>query len=410
MVGGPVLSIEVNSSSTTAVPSSTGTIDLSKGGPSHTGSDLGVLGGVGPAPPGSFMPGTTGAWVYPHLPISDPFYNLPVPPLPLAPCPVGPSCPAGTDTNTLLKCARSPCPVAFNDQGCPDHTQATSTYYGITTATAGGCLEFAPGLYTSPIVLKDITAIFDPGVYYVTGTTTTGGNCPNMPCRYGLDLEDKSIVRPSTATGDGSGGAMFYFTSTASPAAGTYGSVYAGSNAGDAKGSRVVDDFGVTPTGGASALATCAGGASPDPLLALPATFKGNVFLAPCTGTYGQTDSNGLPARGMALWDDRDNADLGGQPSMQGGGQMLLGGAMYFHNCASKDGRSLGTNCSPATNPPTAGSGYQAFFQMQGSSGSTSYIIGYLITDALATGGGATFAMSINKNLLYPILKATMVQ
>ena len=83
---------------------------------------------------------------------------------------------------------------------------------------------------------------------------------------------------------------------------------------------------------------------------------------------------------------------------------------MYFHNCASKDGRSLGTNCSPATKPPTAGSGYQAFFQMQGSSGSTSYIIGYLITDALATGGGATFAMSINKNLLYPILKATMVQ
>ena len=27
-----------------------------------------------------------------------------------------------------------------------------------------------------------------------------------------------------------------------------------------------------------------------------------------------------------------------------------------------------------------------------------------------AAGGGATFAMSINKNLLYPILKATMIQ
>src|SRR5437867_4158334 len=145
VVGGPVLSIQVNSSSTTAVPSSTGTIDLSKGGPSHTGSDLGVLGGVGPTPPGSFLPGTTGAWVYPHLPISDPFYNLPVPTPPPAPCTGGAShCPEGTMLGGVA-CATNPCPVIYGSKGCPDSTGGTSTYYVITTT---GCLEFAPGLYT----------------------------------------------------------------------------------------------------------------------------------------------------------------------------------------------------------------------------------------------------------------------
>ena len=83
---------------------------------------------------------------------------------------------------------------------------------------------------------------------------------------------------------------------------------------------------------------------------------------------------------------------------------------MYFHNCASKDGAHLGTNCSPATNPPTASSGYKAFFQLQGGSGPTSYVFGSLITDALATGGGGTFKMAINKRTYFPILKATMVQ
>jgi preprotein translocase subunit Sss1 len=401
MVGGPPLSIEVNSSNASAVPSSTGTIDLSSGGPNYSGSDLGTLGGVSAAP-SSFVPGTTGAWVFPHLPISDPFYNLPVP----APPP-----PANYQSYCAAKV--NPCPVPYNFNGCPDSTGQKGTAYGDTP----GCFEFSQGLYTQPIVIKNFTAIFDPGVYYLTGTTTQNVNCAKMPsagcfkasgCRASLVLLDKSIVRPSTAKGDGSGGTMFYFAYD--PVAAGYGSVFVNSNSGTTGGSRTVDNFGVTPPGGASALATCPGGASPDPKLNLPPSFSGNVFLAPCTGTYGTADIGGAPARGMTFWDDRDNADPSGQPTMQGGGSMLLAGAMYFHNCASKDGAHLGTNCSPATNPPSAGSGYQGFFQLQGSSGSTSYIIGFLITDDLETGGGGAFAMSINKNLVYQILKATLVQ
>src|SRR5205814_2150587 len=127
-------------------------------------------------------------------------------------------------------------------------------------------------------------------------------------------------------------------------------------------------------------------------------TLSGNVLLGPCTGTYGLADLKGLTAHGMVLWDDRDNGDLNGQPSMQGGGAMLVAGAMYFHQCLSKDGAHLGTNCSPATNPPSAGSGYNGFFQLQGSSGSSSYVMGYLITDAFASGGGGAFKMAINGN------------
>ena len=403
VLGGPPLSIQVNSSDPNAVPFTTGTIDLSKGGPNFDGSDLGTLGGYFDEP-NSFLPqGTPSHWIYPHLPISDPFYALPVPARPGAP-PI-----PAVDLTVSPLYVPTPIGIGMGWQvpykawGCPDRA---------------GCAEYTPGLYTTAITVKQKTVIFDPGVYYITGTTTTGGNCPNMPnagcfkpsgCRFSMVLDTQSIVRPSTYPGVGSnaiGGAMFYFTSDSG--LGHYGSIFVGSSSGS-PGARTVDEYGVTPPGNASSLVKCFGGGAIDPNVPLPSTMSGNVFLAPCTGPYGTNDTAGLAARGMLFWDDRDNGDLGGQPSMQGGGSMVLGGAMYFHHCASKDGAHLGTNCKSATNPPGSG-GYQGFFQLQGSSGSTSYVIGLLITDALATGGGGSFKLALNPSLAYQILKAEMVQ
>ena len=76
--------------------------------------------------------------------------------------------------------------------GCPD---------------SGGCTEYSPGYYASPgITVKNFSAIFDPGIYYVVGGFTMGPN---------------SCVWPSTATGDGSGGTMFYFADSNSVSVGS---------------------------------------------------------------------------------------------------------------------------------------------------------------------------------------------
>ncbi|PYV13644.1 MAG: hypothetical protein DMG21_20645, partial [Acidobacteria bacterium] len=310
VLGGPPLSVQVNSSNPTAIPATTGTIDLSKGGPNFSGSNLGVLGGVGTAPI-TFLPGTTGGWVFPHQPITDPFYNLPVPARPTT---VPASPPDDAAYNICMSaqlplppglpfsCVGKPLPCAvpgpyvvsgvkkcsgFN--GCPDQTQA--------------CVEYTPGLYTTPIEVKAQTAIFDPGVYYITGTNTDG-NCPGMPsagcfkpatCRASLVLLDKSIIRPSTVIGtppNNIGGTMFYFTSDLG--AGHYGSIFIGSNSGKTGGARKVDDYGVTPAGSTASLVQCPGGAAIDPKVGLPPTMSGNIFLAPCTGPYGTNDTAGL--------------------------------------------------------------------------------------------------------------------
>jgi hypothetical protein len=74
---------------------------------------------------------------------------------------------------------------------------------------------------------------------------------------------------------------------------------------------------------------------------------------------------------------------------------------MYFHNCNSA---GTGLNCSQ----PTAG--YNAFLQLQGSPGNTSYVLGNITSDEVVLGGGGTIAMSLNPNAVYNILKASLLQ
>jgi hypothetical protein len=384
IIGGPSRSIQTNSSDPAGVSiTGSGSIDLSNGGPNFTGSDMGVFGGPSTAPSG-FNGGSTGGWSYPVTPIADPFALVPPPGVP-APAAV-------------------PTAVAYGVDGCPDHTGSNKGPVNTT-----GCVEYHPGLYTTPIVVKQYTAIFVPGLYYFNipagsfdkANCGTPGGCiakPTGQCNYALSVDSSGVVRTSTATGDGSSGVTFYLSGAGG--ANGYGSVFFGSNAGNS-GGRTVDAFNTTGTGTAGV--RCPGGPLPDPHLLLPSTVPGDVLLGPCTqdGTYFTSPTNGSqtgPVRGLLFFQDRANGDNYGQPSMQGGGGLLIAGTMYFHNCPNSP------DCSPPANY------YKAFLQFQGTSGSGTFLLGNITTDELITGGGGTVSMQLDSARVYTILKATLIQ
>jgi hypothetical protein len=387
IIGGPTRSIQTNSGdpSGVSVPGS-GTIDLSHGGPDFTGSNMAVLGGP-QNPPSGFLPGSTGGWSYPVTPIADPFAQVPAPAVPGI---VNPA----------------PTAVAYGVDGCPDQTGSNKGPVNTT-----GCVEYHPGLYTAPIVVKNYTAIFEPGLYYVTGLDSSATYCgkagggpgtcpqtPNPPCKAALAVDSNGIVRTSTATGDGSGGVTFYFSGPGG--VGGYGSAFFGANAGN-PGGRTVDPYN---TADATHGVKCPGGLAPDPKLNLPTTVPGDVLLGPCTqdGTYFSSPTNGSttgPVRGILMFDDRSNSYNGGQPSMQGGGGLLLAGTLYFHDCPN----STSTGCVPGTD-------YKAFFQLQGTPGSGTFLLGNITTDELIFGGNGSVAMQLDSARVYTILKATLIQ
>ncbi len=322
--GGPNKSIEVNSTSPTAVViGGSALIDLSKGGPNYTGSNLGVFGGPSTAP-GGFLAGSTGGWQSPASPVADPFSMLAAPTLPAS---------NGVVTN-----------VAYGVNGCPDTT---------------GCQEYTGGYYPSGIQVKNTTAIFDPGLYYLVG---------------GLQLQANSNVRPSTAAGDGTYGTTFYFSGT--------GSVTVWSNS----GTRAIDAFDTSR-------ATCPAGPAPNP--PLPATMQGNILMGPCGGVYGDPLQQ---YRGILFFQDRAAA---ANASWGGGGQFLLAGTMYFHQC---NAAGTGANCVA---PPA---GYNTVFSLQGNSGSGTYVLGEIIADTLYLGGTSGITMQLNPSATYSVLKVSLLR
>src|SRR6266850_2125643 len=111
MLGGPPRSIQVDSSSSTAV--TVGTVDLHLAGPGGTGADFAVFGGPTAKPAGVNV-GTSGNWIHGSNPLGDPFAAV-----------TGPSRPAS---------AGSAKPVTHKTNGCPD---------------VSGCIEYSAGDYTS---------------------------------------------------------------------------------------------------------------------------------------------------------------------------------------------------------------------------------------------------------------------
>jgi hypothetical protein len=348
--GGPQQSVQVDSSDPTAAYLGGGAnIDLNKGGPKNTGSDLGTWGGPTTAPTG-FLGGTTGSWQAPSAPISDPFASLAVPT-------------ATTPTWTGPKRT-----ALSTDPGivCPDTS----------------CAEYAPGVYTSGICVGPgakcdcipgggrCTAIFDPGVYIVQGNVSIVSN---------------SCLRPSGAPGDGSGGVMFYFTGG--------GSVSVGADSGN----KCQQAFVTAGYAGTSSLLNgikCQSTSKVPTNLAGVTTLSGNVLLAPCTGKYGDpyealtpslTDPDG-EQHGFLMFQDRTTASA--NQSWGGGGSMLLAGTMYFHNSTD----------------------FSDTFTLSGNSGSSTYVLGDIVADNVSLSGDSQVTMDLNTSVVFNVLKASIFQ
>jgi hypothetical protein len=289
IVGGPQRSVQVNSTSSTAVQlSSSGLLDLSTGGPNQTGGNIGIFGGPSTAPTSGYTGGSTGLWKPGSTPIPDPFGGVP-PPASIAS--IAPS------TGTKGKS------VPYLTDGCPDHS-------------GNGCVEYGPGYYPSGLNVAggSTTAIFLPGIYYLNGDlAANAGN---------------TLRNAKPAGSQRTDGVMFYFLTGSFKFAGGTGT----------PNPSVIDNV-------SSSDLTCDGNPPPS-ALNIGTSLPGNVLIAQCTqnGTYWDsgsdtTDSRGTPgSRGILAFQDHANTN---QPTFGGGGALAFSGAMYFHSTGFLDVLSL---------------------------------------------------------------------
>ena len=370
--GGPQRSIQVNSTSTSAVSISgaSGSINLSQGGPNQTGSSLGVTG----AEPGSSVSrnlslGTTGQYIAPDGPISDPFATV---------CAPGQT----SDCQTTMDGTAGP--------GVPAAAPAVGTVPpGVDGCPASGvtsCDHYQAGSYSTGIDVKNRIAVFDPGLYYVSG---------------GLTLDTGSQVCPGTGVapyaGDGSFGATFYLADNYS--------ISVNSNSGSGTTTPCTNSSGSALT--AADIKCTATSTLPGNLPGTTALY-GNILLAPCSGYYGDPLGTSDPTgeqRGMLFFQNRSQSlSSKNQPQWGGGGAFTLGGAMYFHYCDSSSGvAGDGVSCN-TTN------GYTDQLSLQGGSCSGTYILGNIIIDQLALGGNPCINMDLSPTVAYPVLKASLLQ
>jgi len=405
IVGGPSRSIQVNSgySASTCgqsncsvnLPWGSAKIDLSKAGPNGNGADVGLWGAPVTAPAG-FIPGSAGHWVAPSPPISDPFAEVcapgqtgcaaingnnppPVPGAPALPNDIDATNSVNNSAGGTTPCARADIPnghcfVSYTTHGCPD---PGAKAVPLLTKN-NGCVLYTPGAYPNGIAVGpggSATAIFDPGLYYVTG---------------GLALNSGSTVRPGNGTGDGTQGVTFYFVGS--------NTVTVNANSGN---NTTLDTFSTTTGLGSLPNGIKCTSTSNVPAN-LPATLTGNILLGPCTGYYGDSlgasDPIGIQ-RGFLFFQDRSGLSV--QPSWGGGGQFLLAGTMYFHSC---NATGTGTGCGTA---PTY---YNDIFSLSGNSGSGTYVLGDIVADNLTLGGTSGITMDLNPTKSFNILKASLLQ
>ena len=451
--GGPQRSIQVDSSSTTAVNlGSNGTVNLSQAGPTNNGADFAVFGGPTTRPTGVNV-GSAGHWLPGANPFGDPFASVNAPSTPstggtatpvpfrINGCPDPNGCVeftpgnyTGCSTSSSMSPGSKGCLIlpykgsnpGFGSAGPPwvaNNNYAKSALIKPTSNNAGGfvylattsgksgpgpanptwnqtvCTPQADGTCSNGITAdggvtwqnvgvvvlnKLTTAIFDPGLYYVAAN--------------GFSLGDNATVRLSTASGDGSNGVTFYFSTSATvsvtsnsgkASACTTVTQGPGAAAGSPNGCVVSYKIDGTLSPAAtqyvvSRILKCPNGsATPSQV---PSTLDGNILLGPCSGTYASPDGN----RGFLFFQNRSNAATA---SWGGGGQFLSSGFLYFHY-------GNGTTCGSTTSCLT----------FQGNSGSQSYTLGNVVVDELAMGGGPQINMILNPLATFSVLRPTLLQ
>jgi hypothetical protein len=440
ILGGAQRAVQVNSTSATSVTVSTttDTINLSQAGPKNSGADFAVFGGPTSQPAG-IDTGTTGKYLYPSIPIGDPFAATAAPSKPSAGtakavpfqkngCPDPSGCVEVT-AGDYSNCANGD--IAQSATGClifpysggansprfstplypnwQKNTAYTAGTWIIPTAgnvggyvfeaqnggTSGGAAPvwnqvwLANNLLTdNGIIWKNIgvvtrtpsTAIFDPGVYYIGGSN-------------GLSIK-QATVRVSTATGDGTNGVMFYFSNSQTVSvtanAGSSSACTAAS-AGVAVPNNCIVSYKIDGTASSATLGSvpsqklqCPSGSTPPSQVTSLVTLDGNILLGPCSGTYASSDGN----RGF-LFFQRTAAS----PSWGGGGQFLSSGFIYFHS-------GSGSTCGSSTSCLT----------LQGGSSSQSFTLGDIVVDELSMGGNPQINMILNPTATFQVLKPTLLQ
>jgi hypothetical protein len=205
---------------------------------------------------------------------------------------------------------------------------------------------------------------------------------------------------------------MFYFADT--------NSVNVTSNSGnkcaDNKGVPIVPAFNTTSGTGFLPFGAKCTAASSIPGN-LPATLTGTVLLGPCQQptvaalcdpncgiNYGDPQGTSDPIgeqRGFLFFQNRAK-NAGTNPQWQGGGQFLLSGTMYFHQCVTT-GSDTGVGCSNA-------SAFHDNVSLGGNSGSGTYILGQVVADQVSLGGSSGLTMDLNPSTVYSILKASIFQ
>jgi hypothetical protein len=228
-----------------------------------------------------------------------------------------------------------------------------------------------------PVATTPLTAIFDPGLYWVGAG--------------GLNPDSNTTIRMSTVTGDGKNGVTFYFS--------TSDSINVGSNTGKSPACTAASPGSGTPNGcivsyspaGSTLLGVtsrvlqCPSG-PPNPSQ-VPSVMDGNILLGPCTGTYGSSDGK---HRGFLFFQSRSKA---ANPSWGGGGQFLLSGFMYFH---SGTGATCGTNTTCLT--------------MSGGSGAGAFTLGNIVADKISMQGNSSLNMILNPDLTFDVFRPQMLR
>jgi len=151
----------------------------------------------------------------------------------------------------------------------------------------------------------------------------------------------------------------------------------------------------------------------------IPGTLQGNILLAPCqlptvnalcapncSINYGDPLGTNDPIgeqRGILFFQNRDQ-NAGSNPNWGGGGQFLLSGTMYFHQCTSGGTGTDqgGTGCSA--------SAYNDVLTFSGNSGAGNYVVGEIIVDQFAMNGTPVVNFDLNKAAIYYVLKAALLR